>query len=237
MQAPLFIGVDGGGIEDAARVWSMPPAARLARGSPGAGNARLGDAGFAEIMKACRCRVRGRRPRRRPISAASTPVSASPARSRTRTASRSSTARIPSPRSPSIPTPTPPGSAPSAARTARSSSSAPARAASPWSRAAHQRRRLGRRHRRRRQSGMAIGRLAIRRSLWALEGMAPLTPLAEEILARFGATRRRAVDLGRARRCRATTPRFAPRRVRLCRKGRRTRRRRASSRRATTRRC
>ncbi len=34
-------------------------------------------------------------------------------------------------------------------------------------------------------SGMAIGRLAIRRSLWALEGMAPLTPLADEILNEF----------------------------------------------------
>lgn len=34
-------------------------------------------------------------------------------------------------------------------------------------------------------SGMAIGRLAIRKSLWALEGMAPLTPLADEILDRF----------------------------------------------------
>lgn len=34
-------------------------------------------------------------------------------------------------------------------------------------------------------SGMAIGRLAIRKSLWALEGMAPLTPLADEILDEF----------------------------------------------------
>lgn len=35
-------------------------------------------------------------------------------------------------------------------------------------------------------SGMAIGREAVRRAIWALEGMAPLTPLAEEILDRFG---------------------------------------------------
>ena len=34
-------------------------------------------------------------------------------------------------------------------------------------------------------SGMAIGRLAIRKSLWAREGMAPLTPFAEDILATF----------------------------------------------------
>ncbi len=34
-------------------------------------------------------------------------------------------------------------------------------------------------------SGMAIGRLAIRKSLWALEGMAPLTPLAQSILKEF----------------------------------------------------
>src|SRR3990170_795515 len=42
-------------------------------------------------------------------------------------------------------------------------------------------------------SGMAIGRLAIRRSLWALEGMAPLTPLAEDILAVFGRNPQNAV--------------------------------------------
>ncbi len=34
-------------------------------------------------------------------------------------------------------------------------------------------------------SGMMIGRNAIRRSLWALEGMAPMTPLAEAVLDRF----------------------------------------------------
>ncbi len=34
-------------------------------------------------------------------------------------------------------------------------------------------------------SGAAIGRLAVRRSLWALEGMAPRTPLADDILAVF----------------------------------------------------
>lgn len=35
-------------------------------------------------------------------------------------------------------------------------------------------------------SGMAIGRDAVRRSIWALEGMGDLTPLAETILAEFG---------------------------------------------------
>jgi glucosamine kinase len=34
-------------------------------------------------------------------------------------------------------------------------------------------------------SGMAIGRTALRRSLWALEGMSPMTPLAEDILSVF----------------------------------------------------
>jgi glucosamine kinase len=34
-------------------------------------------------------------------------------------------------------------------------------------------------------SGMMIGRQAIRKSLWALEGMAPLTPLADSILDEF----------------------------------------------------
>lgn len=34
-------------------------------------------------------------------------------------------------------------------------------------------------------SGMAIGKDAIRRSIWALEGMAPLTPLADAILDEF----------------------------------------------------
>ncbi len=34
-------------------------------------------------------------------------------------------------------------------------------------------------------SGTAIGRMAVRRVLWALEGMAPLTPLADDVLAFF----------------------------------------------------
>jgi glucosamine kinase len=34
-------------------------------------------------------------------------------------------------------------------------------------------------------SGAAIGRLAIRKALWALEGMAPRTPLADDILGEF----------------------------------------------------
>jgi glucosamine kinase len=35
-------------------------------------------------------------------------------------------------------------------------------------------------------SGMAIGRMAIRQSLWALDGMIPMTPLASEVLDFFG---------------------------------------------------
>ena len=42
-------------------------------------------------------------------------------------------------------------------------------------------------------SGMSIGRLAIRRSLWALEGMAPLTPLADSILDEFDRSAPKAV--------------------------------------------
>lgn len=42
-------------------------------------------------------------------------------------------------------------------------------------------------------SGMSIGRMAIRRSLWALEGMAPMTPLAEEILDTFERSAEKAV--------------------------------------------
>ena len=42
-------------------------------------------------------------------------------------------------------------------------------------------------------SGMAIGRLAIRRSLWALEGMAPMTRLAEDVLAVFAGQGQNAV--------------------------------------------
>ena len=34
-------------------------------------------------------------------------------------------------------------------------------------------------------SGMAIGRLAIRRALWAFEGLAPMTPLAADIMREF----------------------------------------------------
>ena len=35
-------------------------------------------------------------------------------------------------------------------------------------------------------SGMAIGRMAVRKALWALEGMAPMTPLMSEVLDFFG---------------------------------------------------
>ena len=42
-------------------------------------------------------------------------------------------------------------------------------------------------------SGMAIGRTAIRRSLWALEGMAPLTPLVEDVMAEFDRSPQKAV--------------------------------------------
>lgn len=42
-------------------------------------------------------------------------------------------------------------------------------------------------------SGMSIGRLAIRKSLWALEGMAPLTPLADSILDEFNRSAANAV--------------------------------------------
>ncbi|MEQ8697030.1 MAG: BadF/BadG/BcrA/BcrD ATPase family protein [Bauldia litoralis] len=43
-------------------------------------------------------------------------------------------------------------------------------------------------------SGMMIGRNAIRRSIWAMEGMAPLTPLAETVLARFDNDAAKAVE-------------------------------------------
>ena len=43
-------------------------------------------------------------------------------------------------------------------------------------------------------SGMMIGRNAIRHALWALEGMAPMTPLAEEVLARFDNQAQNAVE-------------------------------------------
>src|SRR5262249_21381483 len=42
-------------------------------------------------------------------------------------------------------------------------------------------------------SGMMIGRTAIRRSLWAPEGMAPMTPLAGVVLAGFDGDARKAV--------------------------------------------
>jgi glucosamine kinase len=49
----LFLGVDGGGTHTRARVRDQ--AGRLlGEGEAGPGNARLGDAGFAEVMRACR---------------------------------------------------------------------------------------------------------------------------------------------------------------------------------------
>ncbi len=59
-------------------------------------------------------------------------------------------------------------------------------------------------------SGMAIGRLAIRKSLWALEGMAPLTPLAGDILDEFGRSPPNAV-MWAGRAIPGDFARFAPR--------------------------
>jgi glucosamine kinase len=42
-------------------------------------------------------------------------------------------------------------------------------------------------------SGMAIGRAAIRRAIWALEGTAPMTPLAEAVMSRFDGAPQNAV--------------------------------------------
>jgi glucosamine kinase len=58
-------------------------------------------------------------------------------------------------------------------------------------------------------SGMALGRETIRRSLWALEGMAQLTPLAEAVLAEFDRLPQKIVPWARAARP-ADYARFAP---------------------------
>jgi glucosamine kinase len=42
-------------------------------------------------------------------------------------------------------------------------------------------------------SGMAIGRAAVRRSIWAHDGMGPVTPLVEDVLARFDGSPAKAV--------------------------------------------
>jgi glucosamine kinase len=42
-------------------------------------------------------------------------------------------------------------------------------------------------------SGMAIGRSAVRRSIWAHDGMGPVTPLVEDVLARFDGSPAKAV--------------------------------------------
>ena len=53
---PLFIGVDGGGSHCRARLRDAD-GRLLGEGSAGPGNARLGDAAFAEVLKACRLAV------------------------------------------------------------------------------------------------------------------------------------------------------------------------------------
>ncbi len=58
-------------------------------------------------------------------------------------------------------------------------------------------------------SGMAMGRAALHRSLLALEGMAPLTPLAAAILAEFGRDPEKAVAFA-AKAIPADYARFAP---------------------------
>ena len=67
-------------------------------------------------------------------------------------------------------------------------------------------------------SGMAIGRLAIRKSLWALEGMAPLTPLADDILDEFGRSPSNAV-IWAGKAIPGDFARFAPRVFAYAKKG------------------
>jgi glucosamine kinase len=56
MAERLFIGVDGGGSRTRARLRDEA-GAMLGEGEAGPGNARLGDAGYEEVMKACRAAV------------------------------------------------------------------------------------------------------------------------------------------------------------------------------------
>lgn len=53
MKEPLFIGVDGGATKCRAKLRDAD-GVLLGEGTAGAGNARLKDAGFAEVMKSCR---------------------------------------------------------------------------------------------------------------------------------------------------------------------------------------
>ncbi|HVY21505.1 MAG TPA: BadF/BadG/BcrA/BcrD ATPase family protein [Bauldia sp.] len=67
-------------------------------------------------------------------------------------------------------------------------------------------------------SGMLLGRQAIRKSLWALEGMAPLTPLADSILNEFDRNPPKAV-MWAGRAIPGDYARFAPRVFEFAKKG------------------
>jgi glucosamine kinase len=183
MTDPLFIGVDGGGTRCGARLRDAE-GRLLGEGSAGPGNARLGDASFAEVLKACRMAVEvaglGESDLRRIHAGFGLAGTQQPE-------DRQSVLDRPHPFA-SLAVDTDAYAGWLGAFTGRDGAILIVGTGSAGLAVIGGRRinaggwgaDVGDEG-----SGMAIGRAAIRRSIWALEGMGELTPLAEAVLARF----------------------------------------------------
>jgi glucosamine kinase len=183
MAGRFFLGVDGGGTRTRARVVD-DGGRRLGEGEAGAGNARLGDAGYNEVMEACRAALAaaGLAP-----SAYGTVHAAFGLAGTQQEADRRSVLDRPHPFA-SLVVETDAyaawlgafGGGDGAVLILGTGSAGLAviggarHVVGGWGADVADE-----------GSGMAIGRLAIRKALWAFDGMAPMTPLAREILTDF----------------------------------------------------
>lgn len=191
MAERLFIGVDGGGSRTRARLRDDTGAA-IGEGLAGAGNARLGDAGYNEVMKACRAAVSAAGLGEDDLKRIHAGFGLAGAQQEV---DRRSVVDRPHPFA-SLTVDTDAYAAYLGAFRGRDGAILILGTGSCGLAVVKGRRLnvggwgadIGDEG-----SGMAIGRLAIRRSLWALEGMAPSTPLAEDILAAFDRSGQNAV--------------------------------------------
>ena len=189
MTTPLFIGVDGGGSRCSARLRDADGTSARRRARPDRPMPGSAAVPSSTVMKACRAALASAGLGEEALARVHAGFGLAGTQQEEH---RQLGACPPAPlrlARRSTPTPMRPGSVPSRGATAPSSSSAPAAPASPSSAGSRISvggwgAEIGDEG-----SGMAIGRAAIRRSIWALEGMGPLTPLAKDVLGHSTAAR------------------------------------------------